>query len=98
MKTKNTMQSTSLATRAEILTNTKISRKYDTKHLDYRVQALISPALQRGSNLVSLRWPTGEFALSLCKAGTYRPTNQNIVAAYEQCRRIANKSSERKKS
>jgi hypothetical protein len=72
---------------ANILANAWIShdcQKY-IKDLDPHARSVIEAASEYGANLVSIRWPTGEFALALCKPGYRRPKARNIIAAYHAC-------------
>ena len=39
-----------------------------------------------GFRPVSVRWPTGEFAIMFCVRGTDMPDPENIVKAYRRCR------------
>ena len=49
------------------------------------VQAHIANALKAGFHLVSVRWPTGQFALMFCQPGSRWPKPEHVITAYSQC-------------
>ena len=51
------------------------------------VQAQIIAGRLNGYHPVSVRWPTGEFALMFCEPGRNMPQPARILEAYYQCRR-----------
>ena len=75
-------------TKAAILANAKISNDPQIMCIDQLapdVQAHIAAARIKGFQLVSVRWPTGQFALMFCEPGTRLPSVKNIITAYKQC-------------
>ena len=48
------------------------------------VQAHIAAGRAAGLHLVSVRWPTGEFAYLFAEPGTDMPAPEKVIAAYHQ--------------
>jgi hypothetical protein len=89
------------ASTADILLNAKISDDPNIFRVDLlprSVQDRIEVARRKGCHLFSIRWPTGESALTLCKPGTSVPTDENIIAAYHECQRMSHLHHERTES
>jgi hypothetical protein len=81
-------QSTPYATEADILANAHISDQADIMRIDQlapEIQAHLEEGRQSGYHPVSVRWPTGQFALLFCEVGTEYPSANSIIAAYQQC-------------
>jgi len=71
-----------------ILANALISDRPEIMRIDQlapSVQAHIASARQAGFHLVSVRWPTGQFALMFCEPGCTWPSPENVVTGYIQC-------------
>jgi hypothetical protein len=49
--------------------------------------AEIVAARLQGLRPVSVRWPTGEFAIMFCEPGTDMPSPENVVAGFRGARR-----------
>lgn len=76
------------STNADIVANAQISDKPEIMGIDQltpAVRAHIAAALQKGFHLVSVRWPTGQFALMFCEPGTRWPSTKHIITAYKHC-------------
>lgn len=82
------------ATAEDILATVCISDSADTMCLDQlapEIQAHIAAGRQSGRQLVSARWPTGQFALMFCEPDTHWPSIKNIITAYQQCHNTSQK-------
>ena len=51
------------------------------------VRAQIIAARLEGFRPVSVRWPTGEFAIMLCEPGSDMPSAENVIKAFHGCRK-----------
>ena len=51
------------------------------------IQTQIVTGRLMGFHPVSVRWPSGEFALMFCEPGSTMPRPEKILEAYYQCRR-----------
>lgn len=73
---------------ADILANVHISDAPEIMRLHElaaEVQAEVAEARSAGFSPVSLRWPSGQFALVFCGPGHAWPRPEIILAAYRQC-------------
>jgi hypothetical protein len=73
---------------ADILAQVRISDAPEIMRLHElatEVQAEIAKAQDAGLSPVSLRWPSGQFALVFCEPGHTWPSAEIILAAYRQC-------------
>lgn len=76
------------ATEASILANAVVNDSPEIMRIDLlapSVQAHIASARKAGIHPVSVRWPTGQFALLFCEPGCRWPTPEQVVTAYSQC-------------
>ncbi len=74
---------------ADILAAALVSDKpeiMEIEKLDPAVRSRIVAGRLFGYRPVSVRWPTGEFALMFCEPGSNMPHPAKVVAAYRQCR------------
>jgi hypothetical protein len=82
------MTSIPYTTKLEILENAHVSDDPETMGVETlapEVQAHIVTARLQGYHLVSVRWPTGQFALMFCEPGCQWPDPQQVIAAYQRC-------------
>jgi hypothetical protein len=73
---------------AAILAQARVSDDPAIMYIDQLapdVQVHIAVARLRGFHPVSVRWPTGQFALMFCEPGTRWPSVKNIITAYKHC-------------
>lgn len=73
---------------ADILAEVRISDAPEIMRLHElapEVQADIARARDAGFNPVSLRWPSGQFALVFCEPGSKWPSPEKVITAYRQC-------------
>lgn len=73
---------------ADILAQVRISDAPEIMRLHElapAVQADIAQARSAGFSPVSLRWPSGQFALVFCEPEHTWPSAEIILAAYRQC-------------
>lgn len=76
------------STNAEILANALINDSPEIMCIDQlapAIQAHIAAARLKGFHPVSVRWPSGQFALMFCEPGTRWPSTKNIITAYKHC-------------
>ncbi len=82
------MSSITYLTSAEILASAQISDTPEIMQLDQLDPATklhIVTARLHGYHQVSVRWPSGQFALMFCEPGTNMPDPQKVITAYQQC-------------
>lgn len=75
---------------ADILANALVNDSPEVMRIDQlapEIQAHLVTGRLKGFHPVSVRWPTGEFALMFCEPGTNMPSPEKILEAYYQCRR-----------
>ncbi len=76
------------STHAAILAEAKISDSPEIMCIDQlapAIQAHIVAARLKGFHPVSVRWPSGQFALMFCEPGTDWPSTKNVITAYKHC-------------
>jgi hypothetical protein len=81
-------QQTHYSTDTEILAEVRISDDPEImciSALAPEVQLQLVTARLHGYHPVSVRWPGGLFALTVCEPGTVWPSTKNVIAAYKQC-------------
>ena len=77
-------------TTADILANAMVNDSPEVMCIDQlapEIQVHIVTGRLKGFHPVSVRWPTGEFALMFCEPGTNMPSPEKILEAYYQCPR-----------
>lgn len=75
---------------ADILANAKVSDSPEVMCIDQlapEIQAKIVTGRLMGFHPISVRWPSGEFALMFCEPGSTMPRPEKILEAYYQCKR-----------
>ena len=85
-----TAKPTAYIRQADILASALISDSPEVMgiaRLAPAIQTQIITARLMGYHPVSVRWPTGQFALMFCETGETMPRPQKILEAYYQCRR-----------
>jgi hypothetical protein len=82
------MNQTHYSTDAAILAEARISNDpaiMRIGELAPEVQLQLVTARLHGYHPVSVRWPGGLFALTVCEPGNDWPSTKNVIAAYKQC-------------
>lgn len=75
---------------ADILANAILSDSPKVMGIDQlapEIKAKFITGRIMGFHPISVRWPTGEFALMFCEPGKNVPHPQKILEAYYQCRK-----------
>ena len=81
---------TTFTRQSDILSNALVNDSPEVMCIDQLapdIQVHLVTGRLKGFLPVSVRWPTGEFALMFCEPGCTMPRPEKILEAFYQCRR-----------